>query len=238
MRIARVDTPNGIVTGEYDDGVVETEVNSYRVGEDASLLAPVEPSSFFCVGRNYAEYNEATGYEEQDFLHWFIKPPISLHHPDQPIPYPSFTEQFGCAAELAAVIDESCKDVAADEAHEYVRGFTIMNDLDAEDQPEVTSRKAFDHSAPLGPWIETDIDPTGLDMETRVNGTIGQAANTEQMLWGPWEVIAELSRYVTLRPDDVVAYGSPESPDPLEPGDEIEMWYEGIGTLRNTVAER
>lgn len=238
MRIARVETADGIVTGEYIDGVVETDAGNYTVGEDAELRAPTEPSSFFCVGRNYAAYNEAQGHEEQDFLHWFLKPPIALHDPETPIPYPDFTEEFGCAGELAAVIDEPCKNVSAAEAPEYVRGFTIMNDLDAEDQPEISSRKAFDHAAPLGPWIETDVDPTSLDMTTKINGEVGQEANTTQMIWGPWEIIAEISRYVTLRPDDVVAYGGPDSPDLLEPGDDIEMWYEGIGTLRNTVGPR
>lgn len=238
MRIARVDTDSGVVTGEYDDGVVETPEGSFTVGDDATLLAPCEPSALYCAGLNYPEYTDASERDRPDYLHWFLKPPVALHPPESRLTYPSFTDEFSCAGELAAVIGERCKNVSVAEAKRVVRGFTIMSDLDASDQPETTSRKVFDSAAPLGPWIETDIDPIGLDMRTTVNGEVGQQANTEQMFWGPWEVIAELSERVTLQPGDVVAYGSPVSPGLLEPGDEIEIWYEGIGTLRNTVGER
>jgi 2-keto-4-pentenoate hydratase/2-oxohepta-3-ene-1,7-dioic acid hydratase in catechol pathway len=167
---------------------------------------------------------------------WFIKPAVSLHHPGRPIEYPDWTDELTYAGELAAVIDERCTDFAGEaEIREAVRGWTILNDLDALDQAGRTARKAFDGSAPLGPVIETDLNPRSLDMRTEIDGEERQSANTELMLFDPFEVIRFLSARYTFRPGDVVSFGSPANPGLLEPGNEIEIRYEGIGTLRNTV---
>ena len=116
-----------------------------------------------------------------------------------------------------------------------LRGWTILNDLDALDQPGRTARKAFDGSAPLGPVLETEFDPRGIEMETHVASEKRQAANTELMLFDPFDVVAFLSERYTFRPDDVISFGSPANPGLLEPGDDVEIWYERIGTLRNPV---
>lgn len=110
-----------------------------------------------------------------------------------------------------------------------------MDDVDALDQQGRTARKAFDGSGPLGPWIETDIDPTGIDMYTYVNDERRQEANTELVLSDPYEIISYLSKRFTFRPGDVVAFGSPANPGLIKPGDTIEITYENIGTLRNPV---
>jgi 2-keto-4-pentenoate hydratase/2-oxohepta-3-ene-1,7-dioic acid hydratase in catechol pathway len=115
-----------------------------------------------------------------------------------------------------------------------VRGYTILNDLDCLDQERRTARKAFDSSGPLGPVI-ADIDPVGLDMETHINGELRQEDNTENMFIKPREVVSFLSERFTFKPGDVISFGSPANPGLLERGDEIEIYYEGIGTLRNTV---
>jgi 2-keto-4-pentenoate hydratase/2-oxohepta-3-ene-1,7-dioic acid hydratase in catechol pathway len=116
-----------------------------------------------------------------------------------------------------------------------VRGYTVLNGVDALDQQGRTARKAFDGSASLGPWVETDVGPANVDMHTDIAGERRQAASTELMLFGPHEVVAPLSERFTLRPGDVVAFGSPANPGTVEPGDIIEITYEGVGTLRNTV---
>jgi 2-keto-4-pentenoate hydratase/2-oxohepta-3-ene-1,7-dioic acid hydratase in catechol pathway len=208
------------------------------VGVDGRLLPPADPSALYCVGRNYAETLSQMEYERPEEPDFFIKPPASLTAHEQPIPYPPFTEELTYAGELAAVIDERCRNLAESEVQDAVRGYTILNDVDALDQQGRTARKAFDGSAPLGPWLETDLDPRAIDMWTDVAGERRQDANTELMLFDPYEVISYLSERFTFRPGDVVAFGSPANPGTVEPGETVEITYEGVGTLRNTVAER
>ena len=237
MRLARLSTPAGPVAGEYADGVVRAPDGAYEVGIDGHLLPPCAPSALYCVGRNYAETLSQMAYERPEEPDFFIKPPTALSGHEQPIRYPSFTEELTYAGELAAVIDERCRNVAPADVPDVVRGYTVLNDVDALDQQGRTARKAFDGSAPLGPWIETDVDPTAIDMWTDVSGERRQAANTELMLFGPFEVVSYLSKRCTLRPGDVVAFGSPANPGTVEPGDVVEITYEGVGTLRNAVVD-
>lgn len=235
MKLARAETPDGVVTGEYDAGTLHTETGSYEVDQE-SLLAPCEPGTFYCVGRNFAEKIDQMDYDVPDRPDWFIKPAVSLLHPGDPIVYPEWTEELTYAGELAAVIDEECTDLADEaEVREVLRGWTVLNDLDALDQERRTARKAFDGSAPLGPVIETDIDPRGIDIETYVGGELRQDATTDWMIFDPYETVAFLSERYTFRPGDVVSFGSPANPGLLEPGQEVAITYEGVGTLRNTV---
>jgi len=235
MRLARLLTSDGPVRGTYDDGVVRAEDGSYEVGADGRLLPPCEPSALYCVGRNYAETLDQMEYERPEEPDFFVKPPASLVGHGRSIPYPEFTDELTYAGELAAVVDERCRNVAPEEVPEVVRGYTVLNDLDALDQQGRTARKAFDASGPLGPWIETDIDPTSVDMWTDVGGERRQEANTELTLFDPYEIVSYLSERFTLRPGDVVAFGSPANPGLVEPGEAVEITYEGVGTLRNRV---
>ena len=233
MKLARIDTADGVQHGEYDDGTVRTDDAVYEPDE-YDLLAPCEPSVFYCVGRNFGAKVEQMEYDVPDVPDFFIKPPVSLHHPETPIPYPTFSTELTYAGELAAVIDVECKDVSEDDVDDVVRGYTILNDLDCLDQERRTARKAFDSSGPLGPVI-ADVDPVGLDMTTHINGELRQEDNTANMFIKPREVISFLSERFTFKPGDVISFGSPANPGLLERGDEIEIYYEGIGTLRNTV---
>ena len=249
MRLARARTEAGIVEGEIENGRLVTEHDEYTLSEadgtdrdnesdardEATLLAPCEPSALYCVGRNYAATIEQMDYERPDEPDFFIKPPTSVHPPGTSLSYPTFTAELTYAGELAAVIGRECHAIPPERVPEVVRGYTIMNDLDALDQPGRTARKAFDGSAPLGPWIETDVDPTAMDMETTINGEVRQEASTAQMLFDPMEIVSFLSERFTFRPGDVIAFGSPANPGLVEPGDEIEIRYEGIGTLATTI---
>jgi 2-keto-4-pentenoate hydratase/2-oxohepta-3-ene-1,7-dioic acid hydratase in catechol pathway len=245
MRLARVRTDRGVVTGEYDDGTVIVDGGRVAVdplGEredpaDAELLAPCDPTALYCVGRNYAATLDQMDYDRPDQPDWFIKPPVSVHPPGAPLEYPDWTDELTYAGELAAVIDDRCTDLDEAAVDDHVRGYTIMNDLDALDQPGRTARKAFDGSAPLGPWIETDLDPGDVEMQTHVGGERRQAATTDQMLFGPREVIAFLSERYTFQPGDVVAFGSPANPGLVDPNEAVEIQYEGIGTLRTVLEE-
>jgi 2-keto-4-pentenoate hydratase/2-oxohepta-3-ene-1,7-dioic acid hydratase in catechol pathway len=228
-------TPDGPVHGEYDDGVLRADDGTYEVGRDGRLLPPADPSALYCVGRNYAETLEQMEYERPEEPDFFIKPPASLLGHERSIPYPEFTDELTYAGELAAVVNERCRDLDPEEVPDAIRGYTVMNDMDALDQQGRTARKAFDASGPLGPWVETDVDPRDLDMWTDIDGERRQEANTELMLFDPYEIVSFLSKRFTLRPGDVIAFGSPANPGLVEPGDEIEITYEGVGTLRNEV---
>lgn len=236
MKLARAETPDGIVDGIVRDGTIVTDESEYEIGEDATLLAPVEPGTYYCVGRNYVETIDQMDYEVPEVPDWFIKPAVSLCHPGDPIEYPTWTSELTYAGELAAVIDRTCHDLTnEDEVQGVLRGWTILNDLDALDQAGRTARKAFDGSGPIGPVIETDIDPRNIDMTTYISGELRQAVNTDAMLFDPYETIAFLSKRYTFHSGDVIALGSPENPGSLAVGDDIEIWYDGIGTLRNEV---
>ncbi len=237
MRLARIDTADGPVIGEYEDGVVRADGERYEIGVDGALLPPADPSAMYCVGRNYVETLDQMEYERPEEPDFFIKPPASLLAHEDPIEYPEFTEELTYAGELAAVIDERCHDVSEEEVPDVVRGYTIMNDVDALDQQGRTARKAFDGSGPLGPWLETDLDPRGIDMHTDIGDERRQDANTELMLFDPYEIVSYLSKRFTFRPGDVVAFGSPANPGLVEPGDTVEITYEGVGTLRNEIVD-
>jgi len=235
MKLARAETSDGVLTGEYDDGTLHAETGSYEVTREA-LLAPCEPGTLYCVGRNFAETIDQMDYEVPDRPDWFIKPGVSLHHPGDPIVYPEWTEELTYAGELAAVVDQQCTGLDGEQAvQEVLRGWTVLNDLDALDQDGRTARKAFDGSAPLGPVIETDLDPRGTRVETYVGGELRQDAPTDRMIFDPYDALAFLSERYTFQPGDVVSFGSPANPGLLEPGQEVVVTYEGVGTLRNPV---
>ncbi|MWG33654.1 fumarylacetoacetate hydrolase family protein [Halomarina oriensis] len=237
MKLARITTDDGVRTGHYEDGGVTTDDGTRYEESEYDLLAPCEPTALYCVGRNFAATVEQMGYDAPEEPDFFIKPPVSVLAPDADVEYPHFTEEFTYAGELAAVVDVECHDVDEDEVDDVLRGYTVMNDLDALDQVGRTARKAFDGSAPLGPYVETDLDPDDVRMETYVAGEQRQDATTAQMFFSPRELVAYLSKRFTFKPGDVVAFGSPANPGLLEPGDEVEITYEGVGTLRNTVVE-
>ncbi|XVH31832.1 fumarylacetoacetate hydrolase family protein [Haloferacaceae archaeon DSL9] len=237
MRLARISTDDGPRAGRYEDGVVAVDGDDYEIGTDAELLPPCEPTALYCVGRNYAATLDQMAYERPEEPDFFIKPPASLLSHEASIPYPPFTEELTYAGELVAVVGERCHRVAPDAVPEVVAGYTIMNDVDALDQQGRTARKAFVGSGPLGPWIETELDPTSIDMHTEINGERRQEANTELMLFDPHEIVSYLSERFVFEPGDAIAFGSPANPGLVEPGDEIEITYEGVGTLANTVAE-
>ena len=236
-KLARISTDDGVRTGRYEDGAVTTDDGDRYEESEYDLLAPCEPTACYCVGRNFGEKVDQMGYDTPDEPDFFIKPPVSVLAPGAPIEYPTFTEEFTYAGELTAVIGEECHELDESEVDDVLLGYTVMNDLDCLDQVGRTARKAFDGSAPLGPYVETDVDVSDMAMETYVAGEKRQEASTTQMFFTPQELVAHLSQRFTFKPGDVVSFGSPANPGLLEPGDEVEITYEGVGTLRNTVVE-
>lgn len=235
MRLARMQTPTGIVNGQFEGERLVTDNGVYEPGRDGSLISPTSPSAVYCVGRNFTATLEQMDYDHPDEPDFFIKPPVAVTGHEQPIYYPAWTDELTYAGELVAIVDQRCRKVEPKAVPEIVRGYTIMNDVDALDQQGRTARKAFDSSGPLGPWIETELDPRDIDMETNINGETRQSATTKQMLFDPYDIISFLSYRFTLYPGDAIAFGSPANPGTVDVGDTINITYEGIGTLSNTV---
>lgn len=204
------------------------------------LLPPTAPTKVICVGFNYRDHAQELEVEIPKEPLFFLKPPSALVAHGQPIPYPAHTAQLDYEGELAVVIARRCRSVSRERAREVILGYSILNDVTARDVQKVEKQwvraKAFDGSAPYGPWVETELDPLDVRIITRVNGEVRQDSSTRYMIFDVYELVAEASRYMTLEPGDVIATGTPPGVGPLRPGDVVEITVEGVGTLRNPVA--
>jgi 2-keto-4-pentenoate hydratase/2-oxohepta-3-ene-1,7-dioic acid hydratase in catechol pathway len=207
--------------------------------EQVRLLAPVLPSKVVAVGKNYVEHAAEMGgaVPEQPVI--FLKPSTAVTGPDDPIPYPPQSARVDPEGELAVVIGRLARHVRAEDAGRYILGYTCANDVTARDlqakDGQWTRAKGFDGFGPLGPWVETQLDPSDVAVELRVNGDTRQAARTSQMAFGVSELVEFITAVMTLLPGDVILTGTPAGVGPVEVGDVIEVDVEGIGVLRNQV---
>jgi 2-keto-4-pentenoate hydratase/2-oxohepta-3-ene-1,7-dioic acid hydratase in catechol pathway len=200
----------------------------------------VAPSKIVCVGRNYADHAKELGNEAPAEPIIFLKPPSSVLAPGGRIVRPPQSQRVDFEGELALVIEREARNVSAADWRDYVAGFTCANDVTARDlqkkDVQFTRGKGFDTFCPIGPWIETDLDPSSLRIVTRVNGETRQDGNTSQMIFSCGVIIAFITSVMTLLPGDVILTGTPAGVGPLDGGDTVEVEIEGIGTLRNVVA--
>src|SRR5882672_6137486 len=204
----------------------------------AVLLAPTLPSKIVGVAFNYHDRAAELGRPLPDEGRFFLKPASAIVGPDDPIVYPPDTQRVEHQAELAVVIKRRCRNVPAQRARDYVLGYTCLNDVTARDLEARGSpmrAKGFDTFCPIGPCIATDIDPNAVAIESYVNGELRQASSTKELILPIEDIVASLSRIMTLLPGDVIATGTPGGPGPLEPGDRVEVRIEGIGALKNSV---
>jgi 2-keto-4-pentenoate hydratase/2-oxohepta-3-ene-1,7-dioic acid hydratase in catechol pathway len=207
---------------------------------DVRLLAPVEPSKIICVGRNYAAHAEELGNELPKEPLIFLKPPSAIAGPDEPIVLTKFSEQVEYEGELALVVGRRCSHLRdSDDALSYLLGYTCLNDVTARDlqkrDVQFTRAKGFDTFCPIGPHIESDLDPSRLVVETRVNGALRQSGKTSLMIYPVPFLVRWISRMMTLLPGDVIATGTPAGVGPLRAGDTVEVAVSGIGALHNSV---
>lgn len=212
---------------------------SSRVPEGATLLPPVMPSKIVCVGRNYADHAKELGNEAPAEPIIFLKPPSALLAPGGTILRPPQSQLVHHEAELAIVIGREAKNVRASDWRDYVRGFTCANDVTARDlqrkDVQFTRGKGFDTFAPLGPCIETELDPSDLRITGRVNGEVRQDGRTSQMIFSCGAMLEFITSIMTLVPGDVILTGTPAGVGSLESGDTVEVEIEGIGILSNGV---
>ena len=204
------------------------------------LLSPVVPTKIVCVGLNYKGHAREMGHDFPDEPVLFLKPPTAINHPNHSIDMPDGIGRIDYEAELAAVIGRRTHKASPKEAAENILGFTCANDVTARDvqrhDGQWTRAKSYDGFCPLGPWVDTDVDPTSLAIEARVNGEVRQSANTSDMIFDVFELVSFVSNVMTLVPGDVVLTGTPAGIGALESGDSVEVEIEGIGILSNTVA--
>ena len=210
--------------------------------DEVRLLSPVIPrSKIVAVAKNYRDHAAEMGGEVPDHPNIFFKPNTAVIGPDDPIVLPEWSREVHYEAELAVVIRTLCKDVSAENALNYVFGYTVANDVAARDAQRIDGQwaraKGFDTSAPLGPWITVDpqLDIDDLNIETRVNGKVVQQGNTRDMVFDVPYLIEYISSVMTLLPGDVIMTGTPAGVGPIEAGDRVECEIEGIGSLANFV---
>lgn len=252
MQRVRYRSFDGVHWGELEGGMVHQltgmlgRAGGHRVPlSDVALLAPCDPSVIVCVGRNYAEHiremgNDTAGLPTEPGL--FLKGLNTLSGAGDDVPYPAWTNDLQYEGELAVVIAREMRDVAAEDALDYVLGFTCALDVTARDKQRSDLQwvrgKSADGFCPVGPWLETDLDVQNLRVQTRVNGELKQDGSTADMIFPVAELLSYISGIITLQPGDVVLTGTPEGVGQLQPGDTVEVTIEGIGTLTNQVAEK
>ena len=203
------------------------------------LLPPVLPSKVVAVGRNYAEHAHEMDAEPPADPMLFLKPSTAVVGPGASVVYPKLSTRVDYEGELVVVIGRLCREVPVARAHEVILGYTCGNDVTARDLQRAdgqwTRGKGFDTFCPLGPWIETELDPADLAISTTVNGEVRQDSRTSLLLHDVATLIAYASAVMTLLPGDVIMTGTPAGVGPLAVGDEVSVSVEGIGTLTNSV---
>ncbi len=210
--------------------------------DDVRLLAPVLPSKVVCLGKNYAAHAAEFGGEVPEEPLIFLKPSTSVAGPGDTIPLLPISHRVDYEGELAVVIGRIARDVKTEEAGAFILGYTCGNDVTLRDLQKKDGQwgraKGFDGSCPLGPWIETELDPGDLLLQTRVNGEIRQSAQTSDMVFRVGTIVEFVTQFMTLLPGDVILTGTPEGVGKLAPGDRVKVEVEGIGVLANPVGER
>jgi 2-keto-4-pentenoate hydratase/2-oxohepta-3-ene-1,7-dioic acid hydratase in catechol pathway len=252
MRLARFRFGDRIATGVVEGDAVRALAGTFFENpvpsgeeiplDDVRLLAPILPSKVVCLGKNYAAHAAEFGSEVPEEPLVFLKPSTSVSGPGDPIPLPPISNRVDYEGELAVVIGRIARNVRAEETFRYILGYTCGNDVTLRDLQKKDDQwaraKGFDGSCPLGPWVETELDPIDVHLETRVNGDVRQSASTSDMVFGVATIIEFVTAFMTLLPGDVIMTGTPEGVGKLEPGDRVEVVIDGIGGLMNPVGRR
>lgn len=208
--------------------------------DQVKLLAPVIPGKIICIGMNYAAHAAEIAQDVPDEPLMFFKPVSALIGPEEQIILPTQSSQVELEVELAIVIGTRAKNISKVEAKKHIFGYTIGNDVTARDiqfsDLQWARSKGFDTFCPLGPWIETEFDPSGKYLDSRVQGEKRQHAKTNDMIFDVETIVSCVSENLTLYPGDVILTGSPAGISRITHGDQIECEIEGIGVLRNQVA--
>lgn len=236
--MARFRYGDRVFNGDVDGDRILSNGVSYEL-RDVKLLPPSVPTKVVCVGLNYVEHARELRMDLPDEPIIFLKPPSAVVGHDDDIVLPEMSKRVDYEGELAVVISKRCRGISADEADDYILGYTCFNDVTARDLQQKdgqwTRSKSFDTFAPVGPWVaQMSVEHAEeLDISTRVNGETRQRSNTSDLIFGIAELVEFVSSIMTLEPGDVIATGTPPGVGKLERGDVVEVEIEGIGVLRN-----
>jgi len=211
--------------------------NVFSLGE-VKLLAPLEPNQVIGIGANYVAKTEDLPSDLPAIPVFFFKPTSSVIGPEDEIVIPEGIEQVKFESELAVVIGKEAKNVAEEDVLDYVFGYTVGNDVTApqffREDGHWTIGKSFDTFTPLGPVIETELDPSTVKVEAKLNGVEKQNSSTELMIISLRKMVSYLTKVMTLKQGDVILTGSPLGAEMVNAGDSIECEIKEIGTLRNS----
>ena len=235
----------GVLQGER---VIELDVEPFDVIRetgntfelrDVELLAPVEPKKIVLVGLNFASHAAEIHQQTPKEPLIFFKPTSAIVASEEAIELPVQSSQVEIEAELTVVIGKTAKNVPQDQVSDHILGYTIANDVTARDiqfsDLQWARSKAFDTFCPVGPWIETELDPRNKRISSTINGDIKQDANTSEMVYPPEYLVSYISQNFTLEPGDIILTGSPAGISKIVSGDRVECTIEGIGTLVSPV---
>jgi 2-keto-4-pentenoate hydratase/2-oxohepta-3-ene-1,7-dioic acid hydratase in catechol pathway len=203
------------------------------------LLPPCIPSKVVAVGLNYRDHAKELNFPVPDTPIVFLKPPTAVIGPGEAVLYPSASSQVDYEAELGIVMKDRARKISPADARDHILGYTCANDVTARDlqkrDVQWTRAKSFDTFCPVGPWIETELNPDDLLVELYLNGERRQSSRTSQFIFTVDYLVSFISGIMTLEPGDLIITGTPAGVGPMMPGDEIEVRIQGIGSLKNTV---
>jgi len=230
------------VNSAYTGGAHYTFTGRKLPFKEVKLLAPCQPTKIVAVGLNYRSHAQEVRMEIPEEPLLFLKPSTAVIGPDETIVYPAMSGRIDYEAELGVVIGTEAKNISEEVAKDYILGYTCFNDVTARDlqgrDKQFTRSKSFDTFAPMGPWIETELDPAHLKIESYLDGKLKQSGTTADLIFSVFQLVAFISRVMTLLPGDVIATGTPEGIGAMQAGETIEVVIEGIGTLRNYVSKK
>lgn len=226
------------VSGDFFGNDWQKTGDTFSLSE-VRLLAPCRPTKIMCIGLNYRDHAAEMKEKLPEEPILFLKPPSAVIGPGDDIVYPQWIGRMDYEAELAVVIGRRAKNVSAAQAEDVIFGYTCANDVTGrhlqKKDGQWSRAKSFDTFCPLGPWIVTGVNASALAISLRVNDEVKQASSTSQLVCGPAQLVAFVSRVMTLEPGDVILTGTPSGIGPLNPGDSVTVDIEQIGQLTNSV---
>ncbi|PTM59280.1 fumarylacetoacetate hydrolase family protein [Desmospora activa] len=249
MKWVRIPSGNGIRWGyRLEDGRIQLVVGepwgSFTAEEEpvaapTALPAPVHPRKLIAIGRNYAKHAAEKGNEVPTEPLFFLVSPTAIIADGETIRLPNREDRIEHEAELAVVIGTPGKNIPEEQAWDHIWGYTcaldITNRVQQKKDGQFTRSKSHDTFKPVGPWIETDWDPTDRTLRLWVNNELKQEGSTAEMVHSIPRLIAALSAVFPLESGDVILTGTPAGVGPLAAGDQVEMEIEGLGRLSHPV---
>ncbi|MCP3028528.1 fumarylacetoacetate hydrolase family protein [Halobacillus sp. A5] len=227
--------------GDYITGDTRPLANEFAL-EEVEVLTPVDPGQVLCIGLNYEAHAEETGKPIPEEPMMFMASPSAVTAPAADIVLPNLEHRIDYEAELVIVIGKEAKDVKKEEALSCIFGYTVGNDVSNRNlqkkDGQFTRAKSFGTFKPLGPVIETELDPNNVPIKLKLNGEVKQESNTNDLIHTIEDLVVKITEVMTLSPGDVIYTGTPSGVGPLSPGDVVEAEVSGIGVLRNQVISK